>query len=540
MVERWSSKPYAWVRFLLPLQHIVSRHFNSLQTNLPLKYFRLRKNNSWKFYKSHLPVASNLMRLNKNNPFKKVYFIKGRIKNCVSSAAGLNFLFKKKMFQYNTTQSLVSRKSFHFWSKVCTPLSYPYPDQTLKLLRKDLQLIILPNISRQLLQGIGKQQESYSNRTATNDPTRFLKKNRLLQPVQLYYRNLQHLTTQIKSTKFLKNTKLLRFLTNKYSKVRKLTTWRNVQTELFGYGVRKNQPLPTLTLTSSPSLSNFPPISTVVGFKTALAGKTSPNLKTSPYAKIFNLLFAQGLFSSNLLYKKFVSQNSPTTTKKLLRQFLRISSKGSTADNIILQKLGPTPKFFISFKDFQSTKFQTNFLVWYNFLLIRFLENVSGLKVSLLFNPYLHKSLSFYENAQLNLWTQRVKGFQRLIGPKVPLRESLTVTYLSLKLKDPTLLSNWMSRTIHKVSFWKYRALFRYLKFLFHNLFLPSFPSLSMRGVKLKLKGKVSVAGNARTRAIYYRIGNTSQSTFKNKVLYNLNFFYTFTGILGLQIWYYF
>jgi hypothetical protein len=57
-----------------------------------------------------------------------------------------------------------------------------------------------------------------------------------------------------------------------------------------------------------------------------------------------------------------------------------------------------------------------------------------------------------------------------------------------------------------------------------------------MKGVKLKLKGKVSVAGNARTRAIYYRIGNTSQSTFKNKTLYNLNFFYTFTGILGLQI----
>ena len=165
---------------------------------------------------------------------------------------------------------------------------------------------------------------------------------------------------------------------------------------------------------------------------------------------------------------------------------------------------------------------------------------MSGLKVSLLFNPYLHNSLSFHENAQLNLWTQRVKGFQRLIGPKVSLRESLAVTYLSLKLKDPTLFSNWMSRTIHKVSFWKYRAFFRYLKFLFHNLFLPSFTSLGMKGVKLKLKGKVSVAGNARTRAIYYRIGSTSQSTFRNKTLYNLNFFYTFTGILGLQIWYYF
>jgi hypothetical protein len=150
---------------------------------------------------------------------------------------------------------------------------------------------------------------------------------------------------------------------------------------------------------------------------------------------------------------------------------------------------------------------------------------MTGLKVSLMFNPFLHKTLSLTERAQLGLWTQRVKGFQRVIGPKVSLKESLQVTYLSLKLKDPSLFSSWLSRTIHKVSFWKYRAFFRYLKFILQNLFLPSFSVLGMKGVKLKLKGKVSVAGNARTRAIYYRVGSTGQSTFNSKVLHNLTFF---------------
>jgi hypothetical protein len=59
-----------------------------------------------------------------------------------------------------------------------------------------------------------------------------------------------------------------------------------------------------------------------------------------------------------------------------------------------------------------------------------------------MFNPFLHKALSLTERAQLDLWTQRVKGFQRIIGPKISLKESLQVTYLSLKLKDPSLFSS--------------------------------------------------------------------------------------------------
>ena len=61
-----------------------------------------------------------------------------------------------------------------------------------------------------------------------------------------------------------------------------------------------------------------------------------------------------------------------------------------------------------------------------------------------------------------------------------------------------------------------------------------------MLGVKIKLKGKISVAGNARTRAIYYRVGSTSHAKIQNKILHNLNLVHTFTGVLGLQIWYYF
>jgi ribosomal protein S3 len=57
-----------------------------------------------------------------------------------------------------------------------------------------------------------------------------------------------------------------------------------------------------------------------------------------------------------------------------------------------------------------------------------------------------------------------------------------------------------------------------------------------MQGVKFQLKGKISVAGNSRTRTAFHYIGFTSHATFNNKILYKLSLIRTFTGILGFKI----
>ena len=62
------------------------------------------------------------------------------------------------------------------------------------------------------------------------------------------------------------------------------------------------------------------------------------------------------------------------------------------------------------------------------------------------------------------------------------------------------------------------------------------FKELAVKGVKFQLKGKVSVAGNARTRTVFHTIGFTSHGTFNNKILYKLNLIKTFTGVLGLKL----
>jgi len=55
--------------------------------------------------------------------------------------------------------------------------------------------------------------------------------------------------------------------------------------------------------------------------------------------------------------------------------------------------------------------------------------------------------------------------------------------------------------------------------------------------MKIKLKGKISVAGNARKRTILYRVGKTSHSTVKLRALHDMKTINTFTGVMGFQVY---
>jgi len=63
------------------------------------------------------------------------------------------------------------------------------------------------------------------------------------------------------------------------------------------------------------------------------------------------------------------------------------------------------------------------------------------------------------------------------------------------------------------------------------------FNELGAKGFKVKLKGKISVAGNSRKRSILYRVGKTSHSECNLKVLHKFDTIVTFTGVMGFQVW---
>lgn len=184
--------------------------------------------------------------------------------------------------------------------------------------------------------------------------------------------------------------------------------------------------------------------------------------------------------------------------------------------------------------------FSPDVTMWYYRSLVRFIENCTGRRVALHFGPFVDGVLTFEDYAYLSMWSARVVGFQKILGHRIFVQEALMLIAVSIRLKDPTFLANWIRGMLKRLSFWKYRLIFRYIKYVIRHLFKSNFSHFQFRGFKLRLKGKISVAGNARTRTLWLKVGNTSHSKMDNRVAYDLSYVGTFTGALGFKLWFFY
>ena len=185
-------------------------------------------------------------------------------------------------------------------------------------------------------------------------------------------------------------------------------------------------------------------------------------------------------------------------------------------------------------------KYKSTTTPWFFQLMVRFFIFCTGKRVLLKLTPFISGALSFTEQAHCLKWALKVRKYQKLLGSSLFLTESFQIIYLTFKLKDPYILANWLTKILLRISFWKSRVLLSYLKYLIKHFFLSRFEELHVKGIKLQLSGKVSVAGNARTRTLRFKLGWTGQSKFENRVLTTLNLLSTFTGAQGLKIWLFF
>ena len=277
--------------------------------------------------------------------------------------------------------------------------------------------------------------------------------------------------------------------------------------------------------------------------------KNKKILKTETIFSNFNFIlffyFSPVLFKY-LLVTTLKKNNGKTLFKRfpILKNifFLKDFFFNSHNTQLFANNLIPDFKFNYNFKKkmlkiFNYSKFPTITTIWHYNTLVRFLEFCSGKKVFIKFFNFLITNLTFSEKAQCLIWAQKVKYFRKVLGPRLFLNESLQLMYLSLKLKDPFIFTNWMVSTMYKISFWKYKTFLRYIKYVLRYFFWVIFKDLKIKGIKFQLKGKISVAGNARTRTVFHNVGFTSHTTFNNKILYNLNLVRSFTGVMSLKLW---
>lgn len=277
--------------------------------------------------------------------------------------------------------------------------------------------------------------------------------------------------------------------------------------------------------------------------KTYLSNYLSLNLLTTDFLNM------QFLLTNALLYKYIFWLSNPHNqiSNSLTNSLTSLNNHlfSSRIDLFRLTNIWPSSFLHFSLKRkvlkiFSFNKFLPNVTMWYYNLLIRFMESCTGKKVFLKFNPFIENCLSFTDIARCNMWSIRINSFQRLLGPKIFLNESLRIMHIALRFKDPTFFANWIKGMLSRMSFWKYRLLFRYIKFAMRYLFWLHFSELQFKGLKIKLKGKISVAGNARTRTLVYRIGETGYSKIDNRVICDSSIINTFTGVLGFKIWFFF
>lgn len=195
-------------------------------------------------------------------------------------------------------------------------------------------------------------------------------------------------------------------------------------------------------------------------------------------------------------------------------------------------------RYFLYITNFN--KFNYQLVLPFQISIIKFMQFCTGKKILFKVYPYLYNALTAEEQIRCSLWSQKIKYYRKVLGPKLFLRESLQIMYLCLKHKDIHLFSNWTTAMFYKISFWKYKTFLRYLKYVLRYFFLGIYRKIEFKGIKFQLKGKISVAGNSRTRTSYHYVGFTSHSTFNNKILHKLSLVRTFTGVLGFKIWFVF
>jgi len=249
-------------------------------------------------------------------------------------------------------------------------------------------------------------------------------------------------------------------------------------------------------------------------------------------------------FVNPFFFKMLMPLSSKVNFNSISASYLPIelASGGLRLSNLPPNNIMPS-KLFKSILTKKILATQTNSFLnrhavpWVHTSLIRFMESCSGKKVFIQFYSFITQNVDPSYLIIYRRWMPRMKYYEQRLGHKFFLGEALSIIHLSFTLHDPKLLISWFSAIIKRISFWKTRLVFRFFRYLIQNYFSKIFSQLNVKGIKVKLKGKISVSGNSRKRTILYRSGSTSHSTTSLRVLHESTLINTFTGVMGFQMW---
>jgi len=241
------------------------------------------------------------------------------------------------------------------------------------------------------------------------------------------------------------------------------------------------------------------------------------------------------LLSNPMLLKSYMVQSNSSNIPPVISNALNTSLPNNS-------NLNPHHSFQkrLSKKvlnSFANRKFREDVVPVYQNAIIRFIEFCTGKKAIFQFYPFVNQHIAKDYIVRYKRWLPRMGFYERRLGHRFFLEESLHIIHISFALRDPKIIASWLRAMILRISFWKTRSIFRFLKYLFHNYFIHVFDDVKIKGLKIRLKGKISAAGNSRKRTILYRVGKTSHSEVNLRVVKDFSLVNTFTGVMGFQVY---
>lgn len=175
-------------------------------------------------------------------------------------------------------------------------------------------------------------------------------------------------------------------------------------------------------------------------------------------------------------------------------------------------------------------------------LLGRFLLAFWGGSVFLFLARNVQRRLVLAELAFIYLQAQRIfarmpaSAFQARQQDTYPWRHGATALYIAVMLRDPSLLVRWLQTRIRVMTLFQHRRFFRTMALTLQTAVLAPQKRYALRGFHLYLVGKISVTGNAMSRAYGAHAGVYGNSALCLRRVTSFTIVRTRTGCLGLTL----
>ena len=158
------------------------------------------------------------------------------------------------------------------------------------------------------------------------------------------------------------------------------------------------------------------------------------------------------------------------------------------------------------------------------------------LKKNIIFKPYNLKYLKYSHKLMFISIFKKLTKYKKFVGGYKKLIKLSKILFFAVVLKDANILSKIFSFYMEKTHFRRHKKLIKIFKKILLIYYKTIGKSINFKGLYFNISGKISVAGDSKTRTKNWKFGAFNFSSKFGKFSYALFRVRTKTGVLGAKL----